>query len=115
MTPEAQLTKRAVITLVTLSVLVPNSPEKLPQDVSEGFPILKAMKSPALPVTELHTLKAQNIVQREWSEKLALQLKENILKQTPKRLSKVDYIIMTTEQFTESAQEGTAYLQSSPP
>lgn len=46
---------RAVITLVSLSFLVLNSPAKLPQDVSGGFPTLKAMNSPALPLAELRT------------------------------------------------------------
>lgn len=45
---------RVVITLVSLSFLVLNS-AKLPQDVSGGFPTLKAMNSPALPLAELRT------------------------------------------------------------
>ena len=60
---------RAVITLVSLSFLVLNSPAKLPQDVSGGFPTLKAMNSPASPLAELRTLQAQNIIQREWRRK----------------------------------------------
>lgn len=36
-------------------------------------------------------------------------------KAEPKRLFKADHTIVTTEQFTESAQEGTAYLHFSPP
>lgn len=36
-------------------------------------------------------------------------------KAEPKRLFKADHTIVTTEQFTESAQKGTAYLHFSPP
>lgn len=37
-TPGAPLTNRAVIALVSLALLVPKSPAKLPQDVSGVFP-----------------------------------------------------------------------------
>lgn len=82
-TAGTQLTSRAVITLVTLSFLVLNSPAKLPWDERGGFPTLEVMNSPTLPLAELHTLKAQNIIQRECCKKLALQLKESIVKQSP--------------------------------
>lgn len=85
MTPGAQLTNKAAITLVTLSFLVLNLPAKLPWDERGRFPTLKAMNSPALlPLAELHTLKAQNIIQREYCKKLVLQLKGSIEKHSPK-------------------------------
>lgn len=82
-TAGTQLTSTAVIPLVTLSFLVLNSPAKLPWDEKGGFPTLKAMNSPALPLAELHTRKAQNIIQRACCKKLALQLKGNTVKQSP--------------------------------
>lgn len=82
-TPGAQLTNKVAITLVILPFLVLNSPAKLPWEETGGFPTLKAMNSSALPLAELHTLKAQNIIQRKCCKKIVLQSKESIVKQSP--------------------------------